>query len=450
MWAKKWPPRWRMEGLALATLDSERPFTEGALEVAEGRIVAVGTDLPPAEPAVVLLDRRGYLALPGYIQGHLHLCQTLFRGLAEGRRLHRWLAERIWPLEAAHDPESLAASARLGIAEALLHGATTILDMGTVHHTDVIAETAWETGIRAILGKALMDAGDDVPRALRQAGETALTEALDLHARWRGRGAGRIGWAFAPRFTLSVSAPLWEEIAAEARAGQLAIHTHVSETQWENETCAALHGCRPIEALERWGVLAAGAILVHAIWIDAADREMLAHHGAGLVHCPGSNAKLGSGIIDLVALREAGIPVALGSDGAACNDALALPLEMRLAAQLQAIAYGPEHLAPEAPLAMATIEGARALGLAEEIGSLTPGKQADIQLYRCEDLSWAPEMPTGAAIMNVSTGVRPHEVFVAGAPLVLAGELTGPSLAHLQRAASEQRKRLLERAQIDV
>jgi len=439
-----WPARWRMEGLLLFSEPGATP-TPGALEAADGTITALGPELPPPHPDTVRLDRRGMLALPGYIQAHVHLCQTLFQGLAEGLRLDRWLKERIWPLEAAHDPESLRASVRLGAAEALLHGATTMLDMGTVAHTDVIAETVAALGVRAILGKALMDGGEARDTPLREEPGAALREALALHDRWHGGAGGRLGIALAPRFTLSVSAGLWREIAQEARRRAMLVHTHVSETAWENETCRALHGETPVRALARWGVLEGPTALVHAIRIDAEERALLARHAAGVVHCPGSNAKLGSGVAELGPLLEAGVPVGLGSDGAACNDALSLPAEMRLAAQLQALAAGPGRVGPREIFTMATSGGARVLGLDAQVGTLEVGKRADLVLYPAEPLAWPADIPLEDRLVFGAPAARPAEVYVDGRPRVLAGALVDLDLGELQREAQRQRQRLLAR-----
>jgi len=440
-----WPERWRIEGALILAAAGGEPF-RGAIEIAGGRIVALGPALPPAGEGVARFSRPGALVLPGFVQGHVHLCQTLLRGLAEDLPLERWLRERIWPLEAAHDPESLRASARLGLAEALLQGATTLLDMGTVRHTEVIAAEAVASGARVRIGKALMDAGDGVPAALLEEPGRALREALDLDRRWSGAAEGRIGVLLAPRFTLSVSAGLWREIAAAARERRLAVHTHASETTAENEACRRLHGGRPIEMLERWGVLAGPTILVHAVHLTAEEIELLARRPAAVVHCPGSNAKLGSGIADLAAMDRAGIPLALGSDGAACNDALSVPAEMRLAAQLQSLRQGPGLLGARRILAMATGGGARALGLEGEIGALAPGKRADLIVYDEVELAWEEEADIASRLVYASAGLRPREVYVDGRPLVLEGRLVRADLAAIRAAAARARARLLARA----
>src|SRR5919202_3147597 len=181
-----------VRGGTIVTMDPLRTVLVADILVdAGGRIAALAE--PSAKvPAQRSLDASGLVVVPGLVQAHVHLCQTLFRGLAEGRPLLAWLRERIWPLEAGHDPDSLRASARLGIAELLLGGTTCLLDMGTVHHTDILFETAAEMGIRYTGGKAMMDAGDGVPEGLRESTSTALRESDRLAATWHEREGGRL------------------------------------------------------------------------------------------------------------------------------------------------------------------------------------------------------------------------------------------------------------------
>ena len=168
--------------------------------------------------------------MPGLVQAHIHLCQTLFRGLSEERPLLAWLRERIWPLEAAHDATSLRASARLGIAELLLSGTTAVLDMGTVHHTEQLFLAAEESGIRYTGGQAMMDRGEGVPAGLRQPTAEAMAESDALFARWDGAAGGRLRYAYTPRFILSCSAALMEAVAERARAGRPGPHPRLRAT----------------------------------------------------------------------------------------------------------------------------------------------------------------------------------------------------------------------------
>src|SRR5436190_17014396 len=198
----------------------------------DGRIVdLLPSGSPPSSDARVV-DAAGCFVVPGLVQAHIHLCQTLFRGLAEERPLLAWLRERIWPLEAAHDATSLRASARLGIAELLLTGTTAVLDMGTVYHSEQLFRAAEESGIRYTGGQALMDQGEGVPAGLRQDTDEALAASDALHARWDGQAGGRLRHAYTPRFILSCSDRLMRAVVERAKAGAL-VHSHISEQQAE-------------------------------------------------------------------------------------------------------------------------------------------------------------------------------------------------------------------------
>src|SRR5919197_2869527 len=226
-----------LRGATVVAMDPQRTVAERDILVgADGRIAALlEPGQAPADFDGRTLDATGRVVVPGLIQAHLHLCQTLFRGLAEVLPLLRWLRERIWPLEAAHDPASIAASARLGVAELLLGGTTAVLDMGTVHHTDALFEAAAETGIRYTGGKALMDAGENVPRGLLEPTAIALRESDQLARDWHLREGGRLRYAYSPRFALTASYDLLRSVGARARADQMLVHTHASEQRDESE-----------------------------------------------------------------------------------------------------------------------------------------------------------------------------------------------------------------------
>jgi cytosine/adenosine deaminase-related metal-dependent hydrolase len=361
---------------------------EGDVRVEGGRITALGAGLSPAGAEVI--DCAGHLVTPGFVQPHVHLCQTLFRGRADGLDLLDWLRERIWPFEAAHDRRSLALSARLGLAELLLSGTTTILDMGTVHHTEVLFEVAAEMGIRGRFGKAMMDAGAGVPPGLMDSTERALAESCALADRWMGAAEGRLGYAFAPRFVLSCTDGLMREAAAEARRRGALLHTHASENPGEVEAVRAAYGKDNVLVLAELGYAGADVVLAHGVWLSPAERRRLADAGTHLVHCPSANLKLGSGVAAVPELLRAGISVGLASDGAPCNNTLDPFSEMRLAALVQGPRAGVSALSPETVVRMATLGGARVLGLEREIGSLEVGKRADLAVVDAGGLHAAP------------------------------------------------------------
>jgi 5-methylthioadenosine/S-adenosylhomocysteine deaminase len=366
----------KLTSATILTMNDARDVVAGDLSIQDGRVAAVGA-VDPAWRHDRVIDVGGAYVLPGFVQTHVHLCQTLFRGLADDRPLLSWLGERVWPLEAAHDPASLAASARLAAAELLLGGTTSVLTMETVHDTDAVFEALAPTGLRAVVGKCLMDAADNAPRRLHEPAAHGLAEAAALARRWRGAAGGRLSAAVAPRFAVSCSRELLEGAAGLARDAGLLVHTHAAEQQEEVALVRARTGVANVEYLDQTGLASSRLCLAHCVWVDEQEMALLARHDVKVLHCPGSNLKLGSGVAPVTAMRRRGISVSLGADGAACNNRLDMFAEMRLAATLQAMQHGPGALTAADALWMATREGARALGLEREIGQLSPGFRAD-------------------------------------------------------------------------
>jgi 5-methylthioadenosine/S-adenosylhomocysteine deaminase len=324
------------------------------------------------------IDASGCYVMPGLVQTHIHLVQTIFRGLAEELSLLEWLRDRIWPLEAAHDEASLRATARLGLLDLLVTGTTTILDMGTTHGGDVIAEELIGSGIRARFGQTMMDGGDGVPNGLRETTEASLDASARLAKTWGGAGDGRIGYAYAPRFALSCTRELLEAVADITTRLGLTIHTHSNENIAERTLIEGATGQAPTAYLDSVGLVNERSVIAHGVNLDARELAILADRGAAVTHCPSSNLKLGSGIADVRALRDRGITVGIGADGAACNNRLDGFDELRLAALLAASLHGPGALTAWDILAMGTRDGARALRMDDQIGTLEVGKKADL------------------------------------------------------------------------
>jgi 5-methylthioadenosine/S-adenosylhomocysteine deaminase len=348
---------------------------EGDVFVENGRFTAVGNAAHATADRVI--NAGGNYLLPGFIHTHVHLCQTLFRGYADDLPLLEWLKQRIWPMEAAHTPASLAAAARLAAAELLLGGTTTVLTMETVHDTDAVFDALEPTGLRAIVGKCMMDADTAAPARLIEQTRASIDEGLALARRWNGRANGRLRAALAPRFALSCSRELLQEVARLSAADGLIVHTHASENRDEIALVEAATGKRNVQYFDDLGLASPRLCLAHCVWVDDAEQALLAQHDVKVSHCPGSNLKLGSGIAPVVDMRARNISVSLGADGAACNNQLDMFAEMRLAATLQAVARGPGSLPAREVLWMATREGARATGMEHEIGSIAIGKRAD-------------------------------------------------------------------------
>jgi len=394
--------------------------TTGDVLVRDGVLEAVGGDLAARAPGARVLDVSGLTLMPGLVQTHVHLCQTLFRGLAEDRALLPWLRERIWPLEAAHDPDSLRASAELSVLELLLGGTTAVLDMGTTHHHDVVFETLERTGLRAASGKAMMDEGDGVPVGLLETTLDALRDSFDLAERWDGAAGGRLRYAFAPRFVLSCSDVLFREVVALAKDRYL-LHTHASENSDETEAVARLKGRRNVEYFDEVGFLGPRTLLAHCIWLSDEEVDRLAASGARALHCPHTNLKLGSGVCGVRRLRDAGVHVSIGCDGAPANNGLDGFAEMRAAALLAQLESGPGSLRAGDVLTMATRGGAEALGWEDRVGRLDPGMEADLIAVDLRTSHAAPVSdPVTALVYSCRAGDVRH-VIVAGEVLVEDG-----------------------------
>lgn len=411
----------------------------------DGRISTLSESAERA-PAKRSIDASGLIVVPGLVQAHLHLCQTLFRGLAEDKPLLAWLREHIWPLEAAHDPDSLRASARLGIAELLLGGTTSILDMGTVHYTEALFETAAETGIRYTGGKALMDAGDGVPAGLLQPTALALRESDRLAQDWHEREDGRLRYAYSPRFVLTASYDLLRSVGARARANQMLVHTHASEQREETEIVRQRFGVPNIQLLDNLGLADTNACFAHCVWPEPQEFDVLASGGASVVHCPSCNLKLGSGAAPIRDYLERGVNVALGADGAASNNRLDGWEEMRLAGLLARFRDGPSALPAADVFELATIAGARALGTDVDVGSIEVGKYADLAVLdlRRAHASGPDDVYTRLVFSARASDVR--LVTVGGKPVVEDGQLVAFSEAEAVADADQQRALLVERA----
>jgi len=367
-----------IKGGTIVTMDLQREVLEGDLAVVGDRIAAVG-DWAGAEGDQII-DARGMLVIPGLIQTHTHLCQTLFRGMGDDLELLDWLNQRIMPLEAAHDEESLYYSALLGCGELLRGGTTSIIDMGTLNHTDSIFRAVDKAGLRYLGGKCMIDNGLQPDSPLHEETEASLAESLELLQRWDGAAGGRLHYAFCPRFVPSCSEELLLGAATLAEQYGVPIHTHASENYSETVLVEEQRGQRNIIYLDRLGYCSPRLILAHCIHIDDEEKAVLATWGVNVAHCPSSNLKLASGIAPIPELMSQGARVSLGADGAPCNNNLNMFMEMRLAALLHKPRCGPTAMPARQVFEMATLNGARAMGLEQEVGSLEVGKKADIVL----------------------------------------------------------------------
>src|SRR5438309_11702071 len=372
----------------IVTMDQHSSIVRGDLLIHDGRIVELNEEISSKVDETI--DASGCAVLPGFVQTHIHLCQTLFRGAADDLALIDWLKKRVWPMEAAHTKKSIRAPARLGIAELIKGGTTCALTMETVRHTEEVLRVVDESGFRATVGKCMMDKGDEVPTELHEETRESIRESVELIESWHGRADGRVRCCFAPRFAVSCTRELLIEVSELARKHRVMIHTHASENKGECEIVERESGLRNVVYLDSLGMSGAHVLLAHCIHLDDEEMETLARTKTNVAHCPSSNLKLGSGIARVSEMLARGISVSLGADGAACNNRLDMFTEMRTAALLQKALHGPEVLPAARALRLATIDGARAMGLENEIGSLEKGKRADVIVVDLSGLHSSP------------------------------------------------------------
>ncbi len=457
-----------LEGGTVATMDGAgtglgahgEEHASGHVVVRDGRITAVGPG-PAPEPApadgVRRVDTTGCLVTPGLVNTHHHLYQWVTRGLAVDDGLFGWLTT-LYPVWGQIDEDVTGAAAAAGLGWLARTGCTTSMDHHYVFPSDggdllgAEIEAAREIGLRFMPTRGSMDLGrsqgglppdhvvEDIDTIL-----TATAAAVDAHHDPGPDSMLRIG--VAPCSPFSVTAELLAESAQLARDRGVRLHTHLAETQDESDFCAERFAMSPVDYLGSLGWLGPDVWFAHGIHFDDAQIATLARSGTGVAHCPSSNARLGAGICRLRDLRAAGVPVGLGVDGAASNEASSLIEEARHALLFARATGGPEALTVRDALHAATIGGARTLGWDDQIGSLEVGKQADLAVWRLDTLPHADIVDPVAALV---LGAPPplDLLLVAGRPVVEQNRLVRADEDELRARALQQHRRLMSRARI--
>ncbi len=381
-----------------------------AVALRHGRIVAV---LPAAEAtaryqARERVHRPAHVLIPGLVNAHTHAAMSLLRGLADDMPLQRWLGEHIWPAEhRLVDRDFVRDGTRLAAAEMLQGGTTCFADM--YYFPDTVAETAAEMGIRAVVGMIVIE----FPTAWAQNADEYLSKGLALHDQYREHPL--VATAFAPHAPYTVADGTLDRIRRLADELEVPVHMHLHETAQEITDSLAEHGCRPLARIQRLGLLNPALMAVHMTQLEAPEIAALAAAGVSVIHCPASNMKLASGACPVAALAEAGVNLALGTDGAASNNRLDVLGEMRLAALLaKHTRADPAALDAGAALEMATLGGARALGLGEVTGSLRPGKWADLACLALDPPGALPVLHPLSQLVYAADRSWVSDVWVAG------------------------------------
>jgi 5-methylthioadenosine/S-adenosylhomocysteine deaminase len=408
------------------------------LVVDRGRIVAVVAtsiaerDFAPRER----IDLASHVLLPGLVNAHTHAAMALLRGIADDLPLKPWLQEHIWPREGRFvSPEFVHDGTLIAAGEMLLGGITCCADQ--YFFPEAAARAYRQSGIRAFIGLPVLD----FPTPYAADADAYLREGLAARDAWKHEP--KLAFAFAPHAPYTVSDASWEKIVVFARQLDLPVQTHLQETRDELETSLTSGAVTPLARLERLGVTGPSFIAVHAVHLADSDVELLAERSCQVVHCPISNLKLASGIAPIARLRARGVNVALGTDGAASNNRLDVFGEARLASLLGKIATGDAGALPaSAVLRMATLDGAIALGLDADIGSLEPGKQADAVAVDLGAFEHAPCYDPVSHLVHVVGRDQVTDVWIAGDRRVRDGELTALDPVELAALARTWQERL--------
>jgi 5-methylthioadenosine/S-adenosylhomocysteine deaminase len=401
-----------VSGGIVVTMDSARTiYQDGSVAVRGDSIVAVGprAEIEARYQSGQVIDARGHLLLPGLINGHTHVPMTLFRGLHDDVTLHDWLYKYIFPAEAKNvNEEFVRWGTRLAAAEQIRAGVTTFADM--YYFEDAIAEETEAAGMRGVLGETFIDF--PAPDNKSEADMLAYTERF--LKRWQGDPL--IHAAPAPHSIYTCSKKTLQDAAALARRYHAPILIHVAEMKKEREDSEKANGMSPVAYLEKIGVLGPDVVAAHCIFVDDADRKLLAQRGVGCVHNPSSNMMIASGVAPVPEMRAAGVAVGLGTDGpAGSNNDLDLMEEIDLAAKLAKISkMDPLALNAKSVVEMATIDGARALHLEKEIGSLETGKKADIILISLHEPNAVPMYDIYAQLAYSLKGNDVRSVIIGG------------------------------------
>ena len=412
--------------------DGGRVFAPGAVAVEDERLVAVGPQdevLSSFSASQVLEYPRGLL-LPGLINAHTHAAMSLFRGLADDLPLEEWLNQHIFPAERHLNREVVYWGTKLAVAEMLLSGTTTFCDMYLF--ADAVGQAAADAGIRAVVGEVLYD----FPSPNYGPVEAGLEFTESLINTWRGHP--RVSVAVQPHAVYTCGPELLGRCGELATRHGTRLIIHLAETHTEVADCLARYGATPVGHLHNLGLLSNRLVADHAVVLNEADLELLAAHQVSVAHCPESNMKLASGIAPVVDLLARGVPVGLGTDGCASNNNLDLLQEMDTAAKLQKVArLDPESLPAPQALALATRGSARALGLEDQVGSLTPGLLADFIVIDLNQPHLTPIYDPYSHLVYAAHGGDVQTVVVHGQILVQDRQLLAFDLAETLTKARE-------------
>ncbi|MBC7264298.1 MAG: amidohydrolase [Chloroflexi bacterium] len=446
----------------LITMDPRRRIiTEGAIAVQGDRIAAIGkaTEVQARFPHDQQVDLQGNVVLPGLVDTHVHLAQAMIRGCADDLSLIDWLSKRVWVLQGNYDEDDGRTSAELCILEMLKSGTTAFVEsmIAGRYGFDGIAEVVVRSGIRAALSKVVMDIPtyatqtDIMYPGMKEDPEISMRQALEAHDKWQGAADGRIQVWFGPRPPGGCTPELYRRVARHAAERGMSVTIHLAEVQADVEYIRREYGMSPTEYMESVGLLGPNVLLIHAVWMDADDIARLARTGTHVTHNPLSNTKLASGIAPVPEMLAAGVNVSIGCDGGPSNNAYDMVRDLRWASYLHKVrALDPTIMPAETVLEMATINGAKAMGLADQIGSLEVGKKADFVVIAMNKPHLTPSPNPVSTIVCAATGQDVDTVVIDGKIIVQGGRVLTMDEERILAEARERAEKLYRRAGIEI
>lgn len=420
-------------------MDAQRRVIEdGAVAVADGRIVAVGkrSEIVGRFTAREVIDARGAAVIPGLVNGHTHIPMSLFRGIADDLDLNEWLTKYIFPAEAKNVTEEFVrAGTQLGLAEMIRGGTTTYCDM--YYFEDAIAEETERAGVRGLLGETVID----FPVADNKTWPAAMAYTDRFVKRWKGNKL--ITAAIAPHAPYTVSEAHLKEVRSFSDRTGAPVVTHVAETRKEVEDITRDHGASPVEYLARIGFLSLRTVAAHTVHLTENEIKLLRQYNVGSIHNPESNMKLASGVAPVPQMLKAGVALGLGTDGAASNNDLDMWEAMDYAAKLHKLSTGdPKVVTAEEALALATIGGARALHMEADIGSLEDGKRADIVVVGLDSLHQTPRYNVYSNLVYATKASDVRTVVIEGRIVMRERRLLTLNEALIKQKARAIRERI--------
>ena len=451
-----------VRGGTVVTMDPlRRVIEDGAVALEDGLITGVGRtdDVKPSKRPEFEIDGKGTVVVPGLVDTHIHLAQALIRGCADDTSLIDWLQKFVWPLQGNFDAQDGKASAELCMLEMIKSGTTTFLEslLHTRYGLDGIAESIETSGMRGFLSKTVMSlAGYGSEQSIMhpgmvEDGETCLREVETYFRRWNGKANDRIRIWYGARSLGGCTPQLYRQIAEGAKRLGTGVTMHLNEVQEDARYAKKEFGKLPAEFMDEVGLIGSNVVFAHGVWLTEPEWAILARKHASVAHCPSSNMKLSSGIASVPEMMRAGVNVGLGCDGGPSNNCYDMIREMKTASLLHKVrTLDPLTMKAGTVLEMATIGGARALGLEQQIGSIEVGKKADLVLVNLGSAHLTPTFNPISSIVYAAEGSDVETVIVDGRIIMENKVVKTLDEERVIRVANDHASKLLKRAGVTI